>query len=87
MKAIGMLPILIDRSKMRRIKITCRCSRHWIEDVPSEVHDSWLVMAFFCPSCGSEYHLQNKKLERAEQRSSKMPRTEWPVPDGPGGNA
>lgn len=84
---MGAITVLIDSRKLRRIKITCRCGEAWTEQVPSEVHDSWLVMGFWCPSCGTEYHLQNKKLERAASRSETKPSPEsWQVP-GNGGNA
>jgi hypothetical protein len=87
MKTIGAVPILIDSRKLRRIRIVCRCGTDWVESIPAEVHDSWLVMALFCPSCGAEFHLQNKQLERVEERSGTLPNSSsWRVP-GSGGNA
>jgi predicted RNA-binding Zn-ribbon protein involved in translation (DUF1610 family) len=84
---IGSVTVCVDPSKMRTVKLTCRCKQEWTEKVPAEIHDSWLCIAFFCPACGQEYILENKQLRRGPGGSdpSKLPNT-YPY-NGPGGNA
>ncbi len=60
---IQVIRVAIAAEHVRRVKITCRCGRAWVETIPEELHDAkWMAAEFECQSCARVFRLQDKQL-------------------------
>jgi len=68
MDSSKMIPcVLLPGSALRRIRVTCRCQRSWIEEFPAELAHCTDIAPFFeCTSCHTCYALISNVLTRVE---------------------
>lgn len=57
---------MFDNSKLKRIKLTCRCKWSWIDEIPGELFLGGAIPLPVCPNCEQHYVLYNNKLIRLE---------------------
>lgn len=70
--------IITDPNDMKRIRIRCRCTHSWIEQVPGEVIRAKLKVVCYCEACGQAYIYCDGKVmrsdgKRLEQNTSPAP--------------
>lgn len=77
---VTVIKVLCDAKRVKRIALTCKCTRKWTEVIPGELHDSDLTAQFECPACGQCYHLRNKVLIRVKEDTYNHDREQAPEP-------
>jgi hypothetical protein len=59
-----------DPAHIHKVRITCRCERTWVEELPEELHNAQhIAYTFRCYACGQEYKLYRKTLLRIDKES------------------